>query len=287
MKTMALYLIGDIQGCDGALQNLLNLLDFSPSRDTLFVLGDLVNRGLQSDAVLRRMMRYGSSARCILGNHDLHLLAIAHSTRQPDPTDSLNVVLQAPDRDAMLQWLIQQPLARLLQLPQVELLMVHAGVVPQWDLTKTLALAREVQSMLADPQQADDFFKVMYGNTPTRWDDSLTGNDRWRAIINALTRIRFCTPDGEMEFKTKEGATSGPPGFIPWFEAPDRATRHIGVAFGHWSTLGWLKREGLYSLDTGCVWGGALTALKINESGGLSGHERLQVQCEMVQQPGI
>jgi bis(5'-nucleosyl)-tetraphosphatase (symmetrical) len=283
---MALYLIGDIQGCDSALQRLLDKMAFSPSRDTLFVLGDLVNRGPESAAVLRRMIGYGDAARCILGNHDLHLLAIAHGARTPHHNDTLNCVLGAPDRAAMLHWLQRQPLAWHLDLCGHRLLMVHAGVLPQWTMDRTLELAAEVEAMLRNSKLAHGFFQVMYSNTPSRWDDALVGNDRWRVIVNALVRLRFCTGDGEMEFDTKEGADAAPPGFMPWFEVPGRATRQVGVAFGHWSTLGWLDRPNIYSLDTGCVWGGALSALKLDEQGVPTAHELLQVQCEMVQQPG-
>lgn len=281
---MALYLIGDIQGCDGALQRLLDKLDFSPSRDTLYVLGDLVNRGPDSAAVLRRMMAYGDAARCILGNHDLHLLAIAHGARAPDRRDTLDGVLDASDRDAMLTWLMHQPLARRIQLQGHMLLLVHAGVLPQWSVEHTLTLADEVASMLQSAQ-AQTFFDAMYSNLPARWSEGLQGVERWRVIVNALTRIRFCTAQGEMEFETKEGAPAAPAGFMPWFDAPDRATQAVGVAFGHWSMLGQLHRENLYSLDTGCVWGGSLSALRLDCCGDPARHELLQVACPMAQQP--
>ncbi len=282
---MALYLIGDIQGCDSALQRLLDKLDFSPSRDTLYVLGDLVNRGPESAAVLRRMMAYGDAARCILGNHDLHLLAIAHGARAADRNDTLDGVLSASDRDAMLAWLIHQPLARRVQLQDHVLLLVHAGVLPQWSAEQTLALANEVAAMLQSAQ-AQTFFDAMYSNLPARWSEGLQGVERWRVIVNALTRIRFCTAQGEMEFKTKEGAPNAPAGFMPWFEVPGRATQDVGIAFGHWSMLAQLQRANLYALDTGCVWGGSLTALRLDASGDPARHELLQVACPMAQQPG-
>ncbi len=282
---MALYLIGDIQGCDSALQRLLDKLDFSPSRDTLYGLGDLVNRGRESAAVLRRMMGFGDAARCILGNHDLHLLAIAHGARVPHYSDTLNCVLSAPDRQAMLQWLIHQPLARRIDLQGHVLLLVHAGVLPDWSAEMTMAMAAEVGSMLQSTR-ASEFFHAMYSNLPAHWNDSLEGLERWRVIVNALTRIRFCRPDGEMEFDTKEGRDAAPPGFMPWFEVPGRVTQHVGVAFGHWSTLGWHDRPNVYSMDTGCVWGGALSALRLHASGDPAQHELVQVACEMVQQPG-
>lgn len=285
MTTMALYLIGDIQGCDGALQHLLNTLDFSPSRDTLYVLGDLVNRGPESAAVLRRMMDYGDAARCILGNHDLHLLAVAHGARRLHRKDTLEAVLHAADRKTMLEWLVRQPLARLLDLQGHPLLLVHAGVVPQWSLAQTMALAQEVQGVLQGPQ-AHTFFHAMYGNAPDRWSDGLTGVERLRFVVNVLTRIRFCTTEGVMDFDTKEGAHAAPSGYLPWFEVPGRQTQGIAVAFGHWSTLGWLARPDVYSLDTGCVWGGKLSALRLDPSGNPKRHELLQIPCAMAQQPG-
>lgn len=285
---MAMYLIGDIQGCDAALQRLLDMVAFSPSRDTLYVLGDLVNRGSASAAVLRRMMRYGDAARCILGNHDLHLLAITHGVRSPQHNDTLDGILAAPDRAAMLDWLQRQPLARLLDIQGKTWLLVHAGVLPQWSASKTLALAREVETLLQSPS-ASDFFHGMYRNTPTLWDDALTGIDRLRTIVNALTRLRFCTAQGEMEFKTKEGAAAAPDGFLPWFDVPGRATQDVVVAFGHWSTLGWLNRDNLYALDAGCVWGGKLRALWLDvgtKASNHPNHQLIQVDCKAEQQPG-
>ncbi|MBK7002152.1 MAG: symmetrical bis(5'-nucleosyl)-tetraphosphatase [Rhodoferax sp.] len=288
---MAMYLIGDVQGCDGALQRLLDILAFSPSRDTLYILGDLVNRGPASAAVLRRMMVYGDAARCILGNHDLHLLAIAHGARSPQHNDTLEGILAAPDRAAMLDWLQHQPLARQLDIQGKTWLLVHAGVLPQWSASKTLTLAREVETLLQSPH-ASDFFHGMYRNTPTLWDDALTGIDRLRTIVNALTRLRFCTVQGEMEFKTKEGAAAAPDGFLPWFDVPGRATQDVVVAFGHWSTLGRLNRDNLYALDTGCVWGGKLSALRLDVGTKASNHpdhpnhQLIQVDCKAEQQPG-
>ena len=283
---MALYLIGDIQGCDTALQHLLDTLAFSPSRDTLYVLGDLVNRGPDSAAVLRRMMGYGDAARCLLGNHDLNLLAVAQGVRKPHRKDTLQTVLEAPDRTSMLDWLRQQRLAMLLALPSNQaLLMVHAGVLPAWTATKTIALAREVETVLQGPD-APAFFQTMYGNAPNAWSDTLTGTDRLRVIVNALTRLRFCTAQGAMEFETKEGADGAPAGYMPWFDVPQRHTADVIVAFGHWSTLGWLGRSDVLSLDTGCVWGGSLSALRVTTVGGAPVQELIQVQCEAAQRPG-
>lgn len=283
---MALYLIGDIQGCDAPLQRLLDTLAFSPSRDTLYVLGDLVNRGPDSASVLRRFMGYGDAARCLLGNHDLNLLAIAQGVRKPHRKDTLSGILDAPDRDAMLQWLRHQRMAMVLNpSSKNEVLMVHAGVLPAWTATKTIALAAEVEALLQS-DGAPEFFQSMYGNTPNVWSDALTGMDRARAIVNALTRLRFCTAQGEMEFETKEGAGGAPPGYMPWFDVPGRQTAGTTVAFGHWSTLGWLGRSDVLSLDTGCVWGGALSALRLGSGAGTDTHELIQVQCAAAQQPG-
>jgi len=279
---MALYLIGDVQGCDDALQRLLDTIAFSPSRDTLYVLGDLVNRGPDSAAVLRRLMGYGHSARCLLGNHDLHLLALVHGARAPHRSDTLDDLLQAPDRATLVDWLRQQRLALYEQVAGEEVLMVHAGVLPSWGAPKTIALAAEVESVLRSPD-LPHFLPRMYGNDPARWDDTLTGDARLRVIVNALTRLRFCSTGGEMEFATKEGADAAPAGYLPWFDVPGRLTAGITVAFGHWSTLGWLGRRDVYALDSGCVWGGALSALRLVAGGA---HERIQVKCAAAQTPG-
>jgi bis(5'-nucleosyl)-tetraphosphatase (symmetrical) len=283
---MALYLIGDVQGCDAALQRLLDTLAFSPSRDTLVLLGDLVNRGPDSAAVLRRMMAYGDSARCLLGNHDLHLLAVAHGVRKPHRKDTLDGVLGAPDRFAMLQWLRHQKMALLEVISNRELLMVHAGVLPAWTAIKTIALAHEVEAVLRS-SDAGEFFHSMYGDAPAHWSDALSGMDRIRVIVNALTRLRFCTRDGSMEFDAKGSADTVPDGYMPWFDVPGRKSADATVAFGHWSTLGWLNRTDVYAMDTGCVWGGALSALRVE--GGNPNEtwvtELFQVPCPQAQKP--
>jgi bis(5'-nucleosyl)-tetraphosphatase (symmetrical) len=283
MKTMALYLIGDVQGCDAALQRLLDTLDFSPSRDTLYLLGDLVNRGPDSAGVLRRLMGYGDSAHCLLGNHDLNLLAVAHGAREPHRKDTLGCVLDAADRHAMLHWLRHQKMAILLHRGDRPLLMVHAGVLPQWTAEQAMNLAREVESVLQGARAAE-FYQSMYGNAPQCWSDALSGMDRLRVIVNALTRLRFCTADGAMEFETKEGAGGAPAGYMPWFEVPGRKTSGASVAFGHWSTLGWIDRPDVLSLDTGCVWGGALSALQFNLQD--DSQHLVQIKCPAAQRPG-
>ncbi|MGH8821413.1 MAG: symmetrical bis(5'-nucleosyl)-tetraphosphatase [Rhodoferax sp.] len=286
---MALYLIGDVQGCDAALQRLLHKIDFSPSRDTLYQLGDLVNRGPDSLGVLRRMVRYAGAARCLLGNHDLNLLAIAQGVRQPHRLDTLAAVLHAPDREALLGWLRQQPLALRETVAGQELLMVHAGVLPGWTASKTIALAGEVETVLRGNEWGE-FLQHLYGDEPAAWNDALSGASRLRVIVNALTRLRFCTLDGTMEFTTKEGSGAGPDGYLPWFDVPGRQTADVTVAFGHWSTLGVLARRDVLSLDTGCVWGGCLSALRLDIANAAPGRhvggELIQVQCEQAQVPG-
>lgn len=275
---MAHYLVGDIQGCDGPLARLLARIDFSPSRDTLYLLGDLVNRGPASAAVLRRLMGYGDAAQCLLGNHDLSLLAVAHGHRAPHRNDTMDDILRSPEREAMLDWLRHRSMA----LHAHGILMVHGGVLPSWDLAQVLSLARELETVLRGPSLAD-FLAGMFGNQPDRWDDGLTGADRLRVIVNALTRLRFCSPDGAMNLKASGGLDQAPPGMLPWFDVPGRRTAGVTIAFGHWSTLGYLRRPGLISLDTGCVWGGCLSTLRLDAGGA---HELVQEKCEQAQVPG-
>jgi len=276
---MALYLIGDVQGCDAALGRLLEKIDFSASRDTLYLLGDLVNRGPASGAVLRRLIGYAESAKSLLGNHDLSLLAVAHGRRPPHRNDTMDKVLLAKDRDELLEWLRWQRMA----IRAHGLLMVHGGVLPQWDVTQTLMLAAEVEAALRGPGLVD-FLSQMYGNEPAQWDDSLKGADRLRVIVNALTRLRFCTPEGVMDLRASGGLGDAPPGYLPWFDVPGRKTAASTIVFGHWSTLGFMQRPDIISLDTGCVWGGALSALRLGASG--AQHELIQVKCEQAQMPG-
>lgn len=296
---MSLYMIGDVQGCDAALGRLLEKIAFSPSRDRLVLLGDLVNRGPASLEVLRRLMALGDTAQCLLGNHDLHLLAVSQGVRKLHRGDTVTDILQAPDRDALLDWLRWRPMA----LREEGVLMVHAGVLPQWSADQTLAVAGEVEAVLRGADWGA-FMHQMYGNRPDQWHEGLKGADRLRVIVNALTRLRYCTPDGRMEFETKAGGLhEAPAGYMPWFDVPGRRTAVDVVAFGHWSTLGWLNRPDILSLDTGCVWGGALSAVKLGRSGNersagpsqasphrsrwdTSDRELIQVPCEQAQVPG-
>ncbi|UOB04788.1 symmetrical bis(5'-nucleosyl)-tetraphosphatase [[Acidovorax] ebreus] len=280
---MALYCVGDIQGCDNAFERLLATIGFSPSRDTLYVLGDLVNRGPDSAAVLRRCITLGDSVRPLLGNHDLHLLAAAYGTRRPSRRDTLQGILLAPDRDEMLEWLRHQPLARRVHHGGGDLLMVHAGVLPQWTADETLAYAGEVEAVLQSREFAG-FLQQMYGNSPDLWSPELQGTDRLRVIVNALTRMRFCSPEGRMDFESTESASEAPPGLVPWFDAPGRRTQNTLIAFGHWSTLGWLDRADVLGLDTGCVWGGCLSAVRFGTT--LADRERCHVECPQAQMPG-
>ncbi|MGP1691609.1 MAG: symmetrical bis(5'-nucleosyl)-tetraphosphatase [Giesbergeria sp.] len=280
---MALYCIGDLQGCDEALERLLEQIDFSASRDTALLLGDLVNRGPASLAVLRRCKAADGALLSLLGNHDLHLLAVAAGVRAPSRRDTLAEVLLAPDRELLLGWLREQPLARSHGHGGGTVLAVHAGVLPGWSSAETLALADEVQHALRGAGHVP-FLREMYGNSPTRWDDALQGSERLRVIVNGLTRLRFCTPDGAMDFSSNESAETAPPGLLPWFEVPGRRTAGTLVAFGHWSTLGKLDRSDLLGLDTGCVWGGCLSAVRFGTQ--LEQREWLQVACPQAQQPG-
>jgi bis(5'-nucleosyl)-tetraphosphatase (symmetrical) len=265
------YLIGDLQGCCDAFERLLAEIGFSPSRDHLTVLGDLVNRGPNSLKTLQRLHGMGSAVGALLGNHDLHLLAVAHGLRPEHRSDTLRGILDSPDRALWIDWVRQRPLAVM----QAGWLCVHAGVVPQWDAAQTLALAGEVESMLRGPDLGA-FLAVMYGNEPRRWSELLDGADRLRFTINVLTRIRYCSDDGTLDFKTKDAAAEAPEGYKPWFEVSGRATEQVSIAFGHWSTLGLIQRPHLMCLDTGCVWGGALTAVRVD--GGR--REVVQVKCE-------
>ena len=280
---MALYLIGDVQGCDTPLGQLLELIDFSPSRDTVVLLGDLVNRGPESAQVLRRVQRLGSAAVSLLGNHDLHLLGLAHGARKPGRKDTLAPILEAPDRDALLDWLRQQPMALHRVIGGQDLLMVHAGVLPQWTVAQTMALAGELQDVLRGPD-LPAFMTEMYGNEPAQWTDALQGAARLRVIVNALTRLRFCTAAGVMDFDTKDAADSAPVGYLPWFDVPGRRSAGATVAFGHWSTLGWVGRPDVISTDTGCVWGGQLSAVRIGATP--QAQELIQVACAQAQKPG-
>jgi bis(5'-nucleosyl)-tetraphosphatase (symmetrical) len=255
-----IYAVGDIQGCAPSLKALVKKL---PKKSNMIFLGDLVNRGPNSLAALRQLKSLQESGRaeCILGNHDLHLLAIDAGVRKTKGLDTVDTILKAPDRKELIDWVRNRPMA----LSNGKVLTVHAGVLPQWDLQQTLECAQEVERALRG-KSYKQFLANMYGNTPNKWSNSLKGYERLRVITNALTRLRFCTPSGQMEFESKEGLGNGPKGYIPWFKAPKRKTANTLIYFGHWSTLGLLRRNNVIGLDTGCVWGGKLTALEIANS---------------------
>lgn len=273
-----IFLVGDVQGCREPLARLLDAIGFSASRDHLYVLGDLVNRGPDSLGTLQLLRGLGGSATCLLGNHDLHLLAVADGVRTEHRGDTLSEVLASPEREALLDWLRQRGR---MAVHAHGWLMVHAGVVPQWDLPLTLSLAAEVEQTLAGPH-VGELLRNMYGNRPSRWDPALVGWDRLRFVINVLTRVRFVGADGTLDLETKDGRLDPPAGCFRWFEAPGRRTAGIPIAFGHWSTLGLRVDDELLSLDTACVWGGCLTAVRIDEGR----REVVQVGCEQAQRPG-
>ena len=256
-----IYAVGDIQGCAPSLKALVKKI---PTKSKIIFLGDLVNRGPDSLGTLRYLKKLQEDQRieCLLGNHDLHLLAIDAGIRATKGLDTLRPILDAPDKKELLDWLRHRPMA----LSNGKVLTVHAGVLPQWDLQQTIECAQEVEKALRK-KSYKDFLANMYGNTPTKWSNSLKGYERLRVITNALTRIRFCTPAGTMEFNSKEGFENGPKGYIPWFKTPKRKTKDALIYFGHWSTLGLLRYQNVIGLDTGCVWGGKLTAMEIPDSG--------------------
>jgi bis(5'-nucleosyl)-tetraphosphatase (symmetrical) len=256
-----IYAVGDIQGCAPSLKALVKKL---PAKSKIIFLGDLVNRGPDSLGALRQLKRLQEDQRieCILGNHDLHLLAVDAGIRKTKGLDTVQAILNAPDKAELIDWLRHRPMA----LSNGKVLTVHAGVLPQWELGQAIECAQEVEKALRK-KNYKEFLANMYGNTPNKWRNSLKGYERLRVITNALTRIRFCTPSGTMEFESKEGFENGPKGYIPWFKTPKRKTQDTLIYFGHWSTLGLLREKNVIGLDTGCVWGGKLTAMEIPESG--------------------
>lgn len=258
---MTRYAIGDVQGCFEELRTLISRIGFSADRDRLWFVGDLVNRGPRSLETLRFVRALGDNAVVVLGNHDLHLLAVALGSRRKRKSDTLDDILEARDRDALLEWLMTRPLVH----RENRDLMVHAGLVPQWSADLAVTLAGEVESALRkDPRQ---LFDHMYGDEPNRWSESLTGTDRLRFVINVLTRLRVCTSEGRFDLKMKgkpEPHKAGEQAFRPWFDIESRKSRDARIVFGHWSALGLVLAPGLVGLDTGCVWGSALTAYDLD-----------------------
>ena len=268
MSAMATYAIGDIQGCFAALQQLLEHLGFQRQNDRLWLVGDLVNRGPDSLAVLRWAWGMGDRVTAVLGNHDLHLLAVAAGHARLHRNDTLQAVLDAPDRLLLLDWLRTRPLLH----AEGAHVLVHAGLLPQWSISDAQRLAAEVAVELAGPRH-DRFLAQLYGNQPDFWHEGLTGPDRLRVIVNAMTRMRFCSAEGVMEFATKGTVNAPPPGYLPWFDVPGRRSRETTVVCGHWSALGLRVRPDLCALDSGCLWAGQLTALRLED------RQLFQVPC--------
>ncbi|MFP4154086.1 MAG: symmetrical bis(5'-nucleosyl)-tetraphosphatase [Halothiobacillaceae bacterium] len=260
---MAVYAIGDLQGCLDPLERLLERLCFDQATDQLWFVGDLVNRGPQSLEALRFVRALGDSAVTVLGNHDLHLLACAHTGRKPKKKDTLQPVLEAPDRDELLDWLRRRPLLH--RDRRLDWTLVHAGIPPEWDLDTTEAQARDAEAMLRGPDVAA-LLEQMYGDRPRRWSTTLTGIDRLRYTINGLTRMRYCRKDGAMALDAKSAPDqAAEAGLIPWFNFPRRRSEGERIVFGHWSTLGPAKaRNHTWGIDQGCLWGGCLTALQLD-----------------------
>lgn len=261
---MATYAIGDIQGCDDEFARLLDVLRFDPGRDRLWLVGDLVNRGPKSLSVLRRVRALGDAAIVVLGNHDLHLLAIACSdSESAKPKDTLDEILNAPDREELLAWLRARPMLH--HDPKLNYTMVHAGLAPQWDVELAQRCARELERQLRDEDASRELFANMYGDRPNRWSDSLRGFERLRFITNCLTRLRFCHADGTLELKYKGRIDKAPGDLYPWFRAPNRRSQDARIVCGHWSALGFHRENGVTSIDTGCVWGQQLCAIDLEQ----------------------
>jgi bis(5'-nucleosyl)-tetraphosphatase (symmetrical) len=275
---MARYAIGDLQGCCDELKALLERCHYSADRDQLWFVGDLVNRGPQSLETLRFVRSLGAGVTVVLGNHDLHLLALAFgSKRKQKDGDTLSEILDAPDRDQLLEWLLGRPLA-VYDEPRGDFL-VHAGLAPEWTPRAAAKLAREVEAVLRD--DARTLFDAMYGNKPDHWNESLRGMDRLRFVINVFTRMRFCHADGSIDLKTKCAPGEQPEDLLPWFDVPGRKSTGVRVVCGHWSTLGYRRRKDLLALDSGCVWGGSLTAVNLDLE-----EPPLQLACGSHQLPG-
>ncbi|WIF68140.1 symmetrical bis(5'-nucleosyl)-tetraphosphatase [Metapseudomonas otitidis] len=270
---MTTYAIGDLQGCLDPLKCLLDRVAFDPARDRLWLVGDLVNRGPKSLETLRFLFAMRDSVTCVLGNHDLHLLAVAHNVERLKKSDTLREIIEAPDAGDLLDWLRRQKLVHYDEARDIA--MVHAGIPPMWTLAKALKRAAEVEEALLDDARLPLFLEGMYGNDPACWDSDLHGITRLRVITNYFTRMRFCKADGTLDLKSKEGADTAPPGYRPWFAHPSRKTRGQKIIFGHWAALeGKCNEPGLHALDTGCVWGGTMTLLNIDNG------QRISCDCK-------
>jgi len=259
---MSTYVIGDVQGCYQPLMQLLQKISFDQNNDTLWFTGDLVNRGPQSLEVLRYVHELGDKHQTVLGNHDLHLLAVAAGTQTQHDGDTLNDILSAPDKDALLDWLRHRPLL----IKYEDYVMTHAGLAPAWTVEKAQALAHEVEIVLRG-KESKKLFEHMYGNQPDQWSDELTGYDRLRCIINYFTRMRFCHADGRLNLSNKGAVKDKEENLLPWFEVVPRANADANIIFGHWAALeGVVDVPNLFALDTGCVWGNKLTAMRLGDA---------------------
>jgi bis(5'-nucleosyl)-tetraphosphatase (symmetrical) len=257
---MAVFAVGDLQGCYKEFRSLLDLINFDKARDRLWLVGDLVNRGPDSLSVLRFVKELGDAATVVLGNHDLHLLMVAEGCAELHQDDTLREILRAPDRHELLDWLRHQKLLHV----DGTYVMVHAGLLPGWTVEQARLLAQRVEESVQSGE-FQEFCSRIRGNYPDRWVDSLAGEERARVVINAMTRMRVCTPDGRMNFTYKGPIENTPSGYVPWFEVPDRASEGAVVICGHWSAMGLRMTENIMALDTGCVWGGKLTAVRLSD----------------------
>jgi bis(5'-nucleosyl)-tetraphosphatase (symmetrical) len=265
---MPIFAIGDLQGCYSAFRRLLDQIRFDPGTDRLWLVGDIINRGPDSLATLRFVKELGTAALTVLGNHDLHLLMVAEGCGRLHRNDTLDDILAAPDRQELLEWLRSREILHV----EGDYVLVHAGLLPSWSVSKALGLARVVEDSLRGTN-FHEFCMNMYGDQPDRWSDALEGYERLRVIINAMTRMRVCTRDGKMDFSHKGPAQDIPPGYLPWFEVPGRASSDATIICGHWSALGLRLQENLIALDTGCLWGGSLTAVRLED------REVFQIPC--------
>lgn len=276
---MAVYAIGDVQGCFDDLMTLLDKIAFDPQQDQLWFAGDLVNRGPQSLEVLRFVRDLGAHAVTVLGNHDIHLLAVAGGHTRPRRNDTFHDVLQAPDREKLLEWLRHQPLLH--YDATLGVTMLHAGLPPQWDLATARGCAAEVEEALRG-NGYHDYLAAIYGDGPDQWSTALMGAARLRFITNCLTRLRYCDEEGRLALKEKGAPGTQSPGHLPWFMAPGRASADMEIVFGHWSTLGACDVQGVHHLDTGCVWGGTLTAIRLDTTV----RARISIPCRGACEPG-
>jgi bis(5'-nucleosyl)-tetraphosphatase (symmetrical) len=262
---MANYAIGDIQGCYDSLIELLKEIQFNKESDTLWIAGDLVNRGPKSLQTLRELKSLGNSCQIILGNHDLHLIATAYKCAPKKDKDTLDELLDAPDKTELINWLCKQPFARQIHVNNKVFFLSHAGLPPIWGTQQAISLSKEVESVLSSGNKID-FLNNMYGNKPDTWNDDLKGTDRLRVITNYFTRMRFCNEQGKLELKAKSLPANAPNGFKPWFTFTNRQLKNEKLIFGHWAALqGKTNNDTIFAVDTGCVWGNQLTALRLED----------------------